>query len=318
MKRIAVAGPSLALVKYWGKKDEGINLPLCTSVAITLDSLQSRVSIEDSQKDHDSCTLNGQDASLDSLRGILATLREQASPEKKQQFVHIEAENNFPTGAGLASSASGLAACALALVDFFGLSFTTRQLSSLARLGSGSACRSIFSGFTLWREGKEYAEQLAPPTHWEELRMIVCVVSDKKKEISSRLAMQSCKEFSPFFSQWIRYNNTLVADAVSAIHSRDLEKLGHCMQASYSAMHATMIANKYPIRYWLPQSLVLIKHAEYLRSKNIPVWETMDAGPQVKYLTKEQHVDAVLSSIQDVAPKTQSIVCKISDGVRFQ
>lgn len=310
----ASAGPSLALIKYWGKQSKGINIPACTSVAVTLDALQSTARIEEAEQDQ--LILNGRETPVDYLAPVLAELRK-TNPKCNKTFVQITASNNFPTGAGLASSASGIAACSAALAEFYNANLSVSELSKLARLGSGSACRSVFGGFTQWKRNSEYAEVLAPKSHWKELRIIVFILSTAQKPMSSRQAMLACAVHSPYYKSWLTYNLSLVRDTVEAIESRDLEKLGRLMRSSYSAMHATMLASNPPLLYWLPESIELITLAKELRSQQLPVWETMDAGPQVKYLTELQYVQPVLDYVRSRIPTIEYRVCNSGPGARL-
>ncbi len=316
------AGPSLALIKYWGKQPQGLNIPSCTSIAITLDTLQSTARItQNLQTKENSFLLNGKETSLDYLLPIIQALKIKRNEGRKHKNTAmppflLEADNNFPTGAGLASSASGIAACTVALARYYAIECNNKELSQLARLGSGSACRSIFGGFTQWQQGSDHATQLASCSHWDNLRMIVLIISNKKKSISSRQAMLQCAKQSVYYPAWVRYNNTLAKVALTAIQNKDIESLGTCMRQSYNAMHATMLAMNPPLLYWQAASVQAIHLAETLRSDKIQVWETMDAGPQVKYLTEEQHVPAILSAIETHMPQCKYIVCKVGKGVQ--
>ena len=266
--------------------------------------------------------MNGEKISLNYLLPVIQALQIKRDSSKTHTnntivpFI-LHANNNFPTGAGLASSSSGIAACTAVLAKYYNITCSHEELSSLARLGSGSACRSIFGGFTQWQQGTEYATQLASVSHWDSLRMIVLIISTSKKPISSRTAMLQCTKQSAYYPSWVSYNNSLVNTALIAIRTKDLETLGKCVRQSYSAMHATMLAMNPPLLYWQADSIEAISLAEKLRLNNIQVWETMDAGPQVKYLTEEKYVPAVEDAIKAKLPQYKYIVCKVGEGIQM-
>lgn len=315
---IATAGPSLALIKYWGKnslatsekqssdrKLHNNNIPATTSIAITLDTLTSSVTIRYSKSSKDYFSLNNQEVDfvkVSFLQKQLQQITQLHHPYLKSldfSKIEVHAKNNFPTAAGLASSSSGYAALSHALAAFYNTDLSSQELSILARSGSGSACRSVFEGFTVWYKNSQYAEPLAPITHWKDFRVIVVAPYSEKKNISSRDAMNTTASSSPYYKSWCEYNNGLVPDAIKAILEKDIEKIGHLTRLSYSAMHAAALATCPPILYFKPASILLIDFAATLRKQGIPIWETMDAGPQVKFITLEPYTQQIQTQLQD-------------------
>ena len=225
-----------------------------------------------------------------------------------------ECSNDFPTSAGLASSSSGFAALAAAISELSGHARPASDVSRLARLGSGSAARAVFGGFVEWPAEAEHATQLSPPTYWPDLRVIVCVVETGPKALSSREAMNRVRDTSPYYASWIQDAPCLHREALNALAAKDLEKLGDIARHSYMRMFGTMLSMSPPLIYWTPTSLQLIRLAESLRSQGLGVWETMDAGPQVKYLCLASSVDTIVRRIRDVLPSLPLLVAQVGAG----
>ena len=313
----AIAHPSLALIKYWGKqKNTAPNIPATTSVAVTLDTLQSTVSISESTHAQSTFMLNNIAQSLETVQLLQKEILPEQSP-LLQIPIEIQAHNNFPTAAGLASSSSGYAALVQGLSAFYKIQYNTQQLSTIARIGSGSASRSVYDGFTVWNTGSAYAKSLAPASHWKELRVLVAAPYLHEKHISSRQAMIHTQNTSPYFSSWHTYNDTLAVEAQHAILDKDLEKLGILIQSSYSAMHASMLASRPPVFYWNTKSIELINIANTLRAQGVPVWETMDAGPQVKFITLSPYIETIIHAVHNTIADIWLRVCAVGQGSRI-
>ena len=303
----ASASPSLALIKYWGKLAGGENLPATPSLAVTLDSLRTVTRIT-SSPDGAPCDEIRVAGAVQPPERFTAFIDRFRARSGSTQRVTVTSESTFPTAAGLASSSSGFGALALGLDAFFRTGMTRRELSAVARTGSGSACRAVYGGFTVWRAGAEWAEELVAPDHWPELRVLVVVISTDRKPISSRAAMARTVESSPIYPRWTDESQAIFERGVDALLRRDIEALGAAMRESYLFMFSTMFTARPPVIYWLPESIALVHEAERLRQDGIPVFETMDAGPQVKLVTTAGHVGAVLRRVGAVAPVAEVIV----------
>jgi diphosphomevalonate decarboxylase len=231
--------------------------------------------------------------------------------------LHFETRsiNSFPTAAGLASSSSGFAALAGACARVAGREPTPSELSALARVGSASAARSIFGGFVLLPAGSRFAEQVFDARHWPSLRIVIAIVRIGRKPVSSREAMFRTTATSPYYREWVSRSRALLPDALSALGARDLEKLGDIMLASYSMMHAAMLAARPPIMYWLPTTIAVIHACRDLRSRGTGAWETIDAGPQVKVLCEDERVDEVIRVVKESAPGIETLTCFPGEGV---
>ena len=307
MSRIVTvqASPSLALVKYWGKRDERRNLPATPSLAVTLGGAHTHTRITLSEADR--VFVGGQEQDRARFAPFFKALRRRL---RTQARFRAESLNSFPTAAGLASSSSGFAALAVGCTRAAGGVLPGRELSALARVGSASAARAVFGGFTLLPAGARYARQLFPEQHWPELRIVVVVVSPQAKALSSREAMRATRSSSPYYRAWLDSSGRLLARALEALERRDLEHLGLCAGLSYSRMHAALLAAEPPGLYWLPATVAVIRECAALRARGIGAWETIDAGPQVKILCLEADAPAVIDGLQELDPELRTILCR--------
>lgn len=311
MSVCAVVSPSLALVKYWGKIPGAVNLPATSSLAVTIGAVRSSTTIE--AGDEDRVTIDGELQDMDRFLSVLNAVRAKSSGPVP---VHVESTNSFPTAAGLASSSSGLAALALGLDLFYETGLERSELSAIARQGSGSAARAVYGGFTEWLAGSESASQVAPADYWPEVRVLIVIVRSGKKPVSSRAGMENTRLTSPFYPAWTETSDDLFRRARAALERRDIEGLGVVMRQSYLRMFSTMFTSEPPLIYWEPESLAVIRLCEELRAGGTAVWETMDAGPQVKLITLASHVPQILSALEKAVPGSRIIQSEVgSDPV---
>ncbi|MGD9897923.1 MAG: diphosphomevalonate decarboxylase [Calditrichaceae bacterium] len=304
MRVKARANSNIALIKYWGKKNIGLNLPAVGSISLTLNELYTETSVEfksDLSQDH--LVLNGQSASAhDTNRAsrFLDIIRKRSNTEL---YAEVISSNNFPTSAGLASSASGFACLALAGSSAAGLDLTPVQLSELARLGSGSAARSIFGGFVEMKKGREsdgsdsVAEQIAMKNFWD-LRLLIAITSEEKKKTGSTDGMILTRNTSPYYGSWIESSENDLVEMRDAIKRRDFEALGELTEYSCLKMHALAMAARPGLIYWNNTTIDLIHFIRDLRKKGVPVYFTIDAGPQVKAVCLPEHVGKVRDEIR--------------------
>lgn len=304
------ASPSLALLKYWGKRDTARNIPATTSIAVTLAELQTatHVRVLAPSEGADRVLVDGTQQQPTRFEKFFDAVRRALKTDER---FDAESTNNFPTAAGLASSSSGFAALALACCGAAGADLPLREISSLARIGSASAARAVFGGFTIFRAGAVTARRLYDEGHWPELRVVVCVVEEGKKRASSRGAMEFSRLTSPYYRTWVRESRRAVPDALRALASKDLEQLGEAIRESYLRMFATILSARPPIQYWLPPSVAVINECEAMRCDGIGVWETMDAGPQVKLFCLEDEVGQVRRRIESLGATSRTLVCTV-------
>lgn len=320
MKATARAHSNIALVKYWGKRAAALNLPTNGSLSLTLDAMHTTTTVEFSEgMEADACTLNEQVVSGDAARKIVAFLDLVRAMAGMNQRATVQSVNNFPTAAGLASSASGFAALALAATKAAGLELSPRELSILARQGSGSASRSIFGGFAEWKRGERedgldsYAQAL-PSQGLEDLRMIVTVLVPGPKPISSRNGMNQTTLTSPMYPAWLQTVGADLEGARAAIASGEFETLGAIAEANCLKMHATMITTQPAILYWQPATVGLMHKVSALRAEGLPCYFTIDAGPNVKVLCRARDADAIERELAATQGVHETYRCQSGPG----
>lgn len=318
---IGRASPSLALIKYWGKSDRTANRPATPSLAITLQELASETRVyaikrsSINQTITDLVVLDGVLQAAERFQDYFDGLRATLGPDLA---FWAESTNNFPTAAGLASSSSGFAALTLSAAAAAGQAhYPLERLSALARLGSGSAARSLFGGFTLLPADSESAQCLHGPDFWPQLRLIIVRIDEGQKDISSRSAMEQTRLTSPFYQSWIDNAPSVCDSALAALTARDLPGLGAAMRLSYLRMFSTMFAADPPIIYWQSRSLAVIRLCASLRQQGIDAWETMDAGPQVKILCAESVVETICAALKNELAIDSLIVDQAGSGPRL-
>ncbi|MBY7649961.1 MAG: diphosphomevalonate decarboxylase [Candidatus Liberibacter europaeus] len=284
----AFVSSNIALCKYWGKRDNYLNLPINNSLSISLGHLGTYTHITAINSNEDHITLNGKVMSPDSIffkRTIkFCNLFRQF---EKVKFL-IETSNNIPTKAGLASSASGFAALTLALFRLYSIPEKSEILSRVARLGSGSACRSFYQGFSEWIRGIEkngidsFAIQFN--NDWHDLRIGLLKIIKTEKKVGSSEAMDLTRQNSPFFTEWTKQATKDLINIKQAIIDQDFVKFGEISENNALKMHATMIASNPTILYWQEKTITDMKRIWQAREESIPVYFTLDAGPNLKLL----------------------------------
>lgn len=284
------APANIALSKYWGKRDVELNLPTNGSLSISLAHLGTRTTI--SPADTDNLTLNGAPVDLQSafaqkvFRFVAYFRRETVQP------LAITTVNTIPTAAGLASSASGFAALTLALNDYWQLHLSDSILSTIARIGSGSAARSLWHGFVKWHRGenKDGSDSVASPlmSDWQSLRIGLLEIDIGPKKVSSRLGMTHTVQTSPLYHHWptIAENDLLTIER--AIAERDFVLLGETSEANALTMHATMLAARPALSYFQAETFATLQKIWQVRAQGLEVYATIDAGPNVKLLYQEK------------------------------
>ena len=321
MKKITVqANANIALIKYWGKRDESLFLPTKSSLSVALDRLTTVTNIEKINKLEDEVVLDG--IFLDDSKKIKVVRFLDLFRKKYgiKYFFKINSENKFPTGAGLASSASGFASLAYGLAKLCNLNLSKKELSILARRGSGSASRSLDGGFVIWKKGKEidgsdsYAQQLFDENHWKEFCVLVVVVCDKSKKISSRDAMQTTVKTSPSYQDWLDKSEKRIIDIETAIKNKDFRMVGKLAEDDCLDMHRTMQDSRPSINYWQPATLKIIQLVRDLRAEGVDCFFTIDAGANVKILCLNKDVNFIQSRVKEFKEVKNTILCRVGKG----
>jgi diphosphomevalonate decarboxylase len=317
----ARASVNIALVKYWGKapnkgRDEA-NLPAVPSLSLTLEGLYTETAARFAPElDNDAISLDGtvlQGEERNRAVELLDALRRRcgfAAP------FEVESRNFVPTAAGLASSASGMAALAAAAGRLMGLDASDARdaevLSEMARIGSGSAARSIFGGWVAW-DGP-FARPVAPPTALP-VAVVIAVVTRGRKAIGSRDGMNHTQRTSPYFGAWVAQAHATFHEAVEAVHAKDLERLFAAMELSTWRMHASAMGANPPVFYWLPASVAALREVELLKSEGILCGATLDAGPNVKVFCRPEDANTVAMRLTNIPGVEHIVRTAPGDGV---
>ncbi len=315
MRASAVAQPNIALIKYWGKRDTGRNLPAVGSQSITLERLWTTMDVEFSAElAADTLEVNGSE-SPSMLPRLTACLDRMAGSDRLP--ARIVSECNFPIAAGLASSASSFAALVVAADAALGQGNDTLTLARSAGAASGSAARSLYAGFVELRAGEDDIdlEQLARPSDWP-LEVIVAVTNAGAKAVSSGDAMIRSASTSPFYARWVDEQHEDLDAGRAAIEARDFARLAEVAEHNCLKMHSVMWTSRPSIVYWNQVTLACMQSVRELRDKGHAVFFTIDAGPQVKAVCLPEDADAVASALSAVEGVVDVMRTGLGDGAR--
>ena len=301
----ALAHANIALIKYWGKRERELNLPAVGSLSITLQALATRTTVAfEPGLDRDRVWLNDREAGTEAGR-VSATLDLLRATAGTQDRARVVSSNNFPTAAGLASSASGFAALVVAADAALGLSLPPRRLSEYARRGSGSAARSIFGGLVEMARGERMdgtdavASPLLDAGEWD-LRAVIALTDRSAKQQTSTGGMDLTAASSPYFADWVDGQESDLRAARRAVEARDFERLAELAEWSCLKMHATAMAARPGIVYWNGATVEALHRVRALRAAGQPVFFTIDAGPQLKAICLPEAADTVAQALGEI------------------
>lgn len=304
----ARAHSNIALAKYWGKRDAALNIPAVGSLSITLDALHTETTVTFHDRlDRDELQLNGvpqpqEGPGFGRFSTVLDLVRARAGVDLRASVTSV---NNFPTGAGLASSASGFAALAVAASAAAGLKESPRELSILARRGSASAARSLFGGYAVLHAGTaadgsdSFAEPLMDAVEWP-LSVVVAITETGQKAVSSTAGMSATSGTSPFYDAWVSSSASMLARLREAVLAHDLSEVGELTEQSCLAMHSIMFTTQPALIYWNAATMAAIHAVRELRASGIATYFTIDAGPQVKALCTADDAPVVAEALSAV------------------
>jgi diphosphomevalonate decarboxylase len=299
----AVAHSNIALAKYWGKADVARNLTAVPSLSLTLAGLRTITTVAfDRDLGADEGVLGGAPLAGKPLTRVQKLLDRVRALAGTRAFARVESTNDFPTASGLASSASGFAALALAATRAAGLTLSLEEVSALAREASASAARSLFGGFVALEAGAERAERVCAGDYFP-LAMVVAVTTAGEKSTGSTDGMQHTAATSPYYPAWVTDAPRVYARVRAALMARDFEALGVAAEQSALAMHASMLAADPAVIYFSPATLAVMHRVRELRRGGLPAFFTMDAGPHVKVLTlpeRTQELEVELAAVPGV------------------
>jgi diphosphomevalonate decarboxylase len=332
-KATAEAPSNLAFIKYWGKKDSALRIPTNNSISMNLSNAKTITSVQfDPALTEDRVAFRGSDqvpdtGYVDRVSRHLDRVRELAGVSTR---AFVTTENTFPESVGIASSASGFAALSVAAASALRLDLSERELSILARIGSGSACRSIPSGFVEWEAGFDhqtsYAKQIAPTDHWQ-ISVVTVIVTEESKKITSTVGHQLATA-SPFFKTRLETLDERLNIVRRAILDKDFERFGREIESEAISLHMIAMTSSFGEKawnsgayYWTPETMELILAVQEWRAKGIETYFTLDAGPTVHLLCRREEEALILAAVRDLEQaKTgrswESLINHPADGAR--
>ncbi|MCX6793839.1 MAG: diphosphomevalonate decarboxylase [Candidatus Gottesmanbacteria bacterium] len=305
MKATAIAPANIAFIKYWGRKDAKLRLPYNPSISMNLSACLTTTTVEFSSHYEKDTVSSG----FDERRIIehIDRLRKIAESEEK---VKVTTKNNFPKSAGIASSASGFAALTVAGAAALGLKLSEKELTALARLGSGSACRSVPDGFVKW-EG-EYARSLYSPNYWNILDILVISDTETKKISSS--AGHDLVETSPNFAKRLEQLPRRIARLEDALKAKNFALFGEIIEEECLDMHHVMQTQTPPLFYWNEITKDIMNAVASWRKNGLPVYFTIDAGPNVHLICEGKDEGKVLLAVKGIRGVQKVIVNRLAEG----
>ena len=309
----AQASPNIAFIKYWGNRDNTLRLPSNGSISMNLDGLYTRTTVSfQPSLQIDQLSINGREITgpgRDRISYILDIIRGMANVHERAQVI---SENNFPSGAGIASSASAFAALALAGSKAAGLKLSLPELSRLARRGSGSAARSIPGGFVEWQAGMgdvdSFAFSIAPPEHWKLVDCVAIVSAAHKKTGSTE--GHSAAGTSPLQAARLADASRRLDICRKAILERDFNAFASIVELDSDMMHAVMMTSTPALHYWKPASLEVMQWVRQWRAEGLPVCYTVDAGPNVHVMCPESEAHIVEKKLREIKGVDQVLVAR--------
>jgi len=315
----ARANANIAFIKYWGNRDERLRLPVNPSISMNLGGLYAETTVDwDRTLTSDSLVLNGREesgAALDRVTIHLNVLRERLG---FSTYARVESANNFPTGAGIASSAAAFAALTVAGTAAAGASLSERELTTLARLGSGSASRSVPTGFVEWHAANQheasYAESIAAPDYWDIVD-VIAVVSKKHKDVGSSTGHKSANT-SDLQTARVAGAGERFTRCKQAILNRDFTAFAEVVEHDSNLMHAVMMTSRPPLFYWLPPTLAIMDNVRQWRSEGLRVCYTLDAGPNVHCICVRDDAYAVSERLRASSDVLDVLVAPPGDGAK--
>ncbi|MFW5696218.1 MAG: diphosphomevalonate decarboxylase [Phototrophicaceae bacterium] len=317
MQATARANSNIAFIKYWGNVDDDLRLPVNPSLSMNLEGLYTETRVRwDPDIASDEVMINGETAAIPAYERVVQHLDLIRKSLDLSLFAHVESHNTFPMGAGIASSASAFAALTMAATAAAGHTLPERELSVLARRGSGSASRSIPTGFVEWyagvSSGTSYAESIAPPDHWA-LVDVIALISVEHKSVGSTRGHVSAQT-SELQPARVAGAGERLDKVRQAILMRDFRSLADVVEHDSNLMHAVMITSRPPLFYWQPASLTVMDSVRNWRLDGLQVCYTLDAGPNVHCICTEGAVAEVESGLRAIPGVQDVLVARPGGG----
>jgi len=321
MKKTTAKAPSnIAFIKYWGKADPKLRLPLSSSISMNLSNIYTITTVEFSKDlKEDKVEMDGGMIRQEEMTRVTKHLDRVRILAGIKLKARVKTKNNFPKGTGVASSASGFAALSLAASRAAGIKLSKRKLSVLARLGSGSACRSIPDGLVEWQKGidsnSSYSYSLYPPKYWS-LVDIVVMVDTKEKKVSSTEGHELAKE-SPFFTARVNGLRQKLKAIKKTMKNKNFEKFGEILEEETLNMHAVMMTSIPPLLYWQGKTIEIMQAIRNWRQEGLKSYFTIDAGPTVHIICLKKDVSSVKRKLAQISGIKMLIVNQMAKGAHF-
>lgn len=317
MKKTAVAPSNIAFTKYWGRKNEDLRIPENGSISMNLSNLLTTTTVEFSSKYKiDTVSINGEEKEDHKVIKHLDRVRKLAGINLKAKVV---SKNNFPIGTGLSSSASGFAALTVAASNAAGLNLSEKELSILARVGSGSACRSIPAGFVEWLDGgtneSSYAVQIFPQDYFDIVDVVV-IASSEKKDVPTSIGQKTAGS-SPFMNLRLSRMAEKNRQIKELIKKRDFEKFGQLVEAEALELHAIMLTQTPPLIYWRSETIVVMKEVQKWRKEGLSAYFTVNTGQDVHVICQKKDAQEVSKRAKTLSVTKDVIINVPCQGARL-
>lgn len=326
-KATAQASSDVALVKYWGKKDEVLRLPENGSISMILKGLDTVTTVEFHQCGEDRVIINGEQDDTEAKRVLkhIERIKKLASEKAvlpKQELadwrVTIVSQNTFPKGTGLSSSGSGFAALTLAAVTALGMKLGSNELSILARQGSGTACRCMLDGFVEWLDGdtseSSYSVSIQDVGYWD-IRDVVTVVDKGKKRVSSTEGHESART-SPFYEARLQRISQKIEAVKEALSGKDFTALGELVEAEALEFHSILLTSQPSLIAWYPGTIEVMLAVQALRTEGVPAYFTINTGFNVHVLTLPEFEETVRKRLSALSLVKETLTASVGEGPR--
>ncbi len=320
IKVTAQAPANIAFIKYWGKKDEALRLPLNSSISMNLSGAYTMTTVEFSPSlVKDSVTLVDGVFSEQEETRVIESLNRIRAKAHVNNYAKVVTKNTFPKGAGMAASASGFAALTVAGFTSLGVNMPEREVTIFARMGSGSACRSIPDGFVMWEKGRvsddSYAYSLHPHTYWD-VRDVLVIVDSHMKKVSTTEGMEHVST-SPLLSVRLASLPKRISKTRDALQRKDFPLLGRLIEEDCLDMHRVMQSQDPPLLYWNDETVRLMDAVGTWRRSGLPVYFTIDAGPNVHLICEGKDEKRVCDAVKGLSGVQSVLTNTVAEGARI-
>lgn len=316
MKTTVKASSDLALIKYWGKKDDILRLPENGSVSMVLEELSTITTVEfSSEFQKDEIQIQGESdiGEVERVINHLDRIRQLIGSSLRARVV---SQNSFPKGTGLSSSGSGFAALTLAATKALDLNLSEKQLSILARQGSGTACRCVCGGFVEWMDGEtsdtSYSETFYQASHWE-LKDIIVVVDEGKKKISSTQGHESARS-SIFYSTRLAKIDEKIAELKKVIGDKNFSKFGELIEGEALEFHSILLTSNPPLLAWYPGTIEVMLAVQQMRNEGIEAYFSINTGFNVHVISLPDNMDEVRKRLDKLSLVKKTMVSGVGNG----